>query len=188
MSVWPNRLAHYYVLHERRPCFLPSTGRWSDKRDASCALNKTLLLESPLASPHKRQDKRQGMLEKSNFSRYFNVIWVVQSPIVKIFGFSASPNQWLFHAISFPQEGRSRSLRTLGAGCDGRGGARDGRADAYDQVVWSWRPDAGAKFAKTLPRLASDGGKRARSPRRSRRKPLKPSRRECRLLRCTCGC
>ena len=59
-----NRPGHYYVLHERRPYFLPSTGRWSDKRDASCALNKTLLLESPLASPHKRQDKRQGMLEK----------------------------------------------------------------------------------------------------------------------------
>jgi hypothetical protein len=34
--------------------------------------------------------------------------------------------------------------------------------------VWFWRPDAGAKFAKTLARLAGDGGKKARSPGRAR--------------------
>jgi hypothetical protein len=33
---------------------------------------------------------------------------------------------------------------------------------ADGEVVWSWRPDAGAKFAKTLSRLAGDGGKQAR--------------------------
>jgi hypothetical protein len=33
---------------------------------------------------------------------------------------------------------------------------------ADGEVVWSWRPDAGAKLAKTLTRLAGDGGKRAR--------------------------
>ena len=43
-------------------------------------------------------------------------------------------------------------------------------------------PDAGAKLAKTLTRLAGDGGKRARSPGRARSKPLKPSRRECRTI------
>ena len=31
-------------------------------------------------------------------------------------------------------------------------------ANADGEVVWFWRPDAGAKFAKTLPRLAGDGG------------------------------
>jgi hypothetical protein len=53
---------------------------------------------------------------------------------------------------------------------------------ADGEVVWSWRPDAGAKLAKTLTRLASDGGKRARSPGRARRKPLKPLRREGRVI------
>jgi hypothetical protein len=33
----------------------------------------------------------------------------------------------------------------------------------------------------------SDGGKKARSPGRARRKPLKPLRRGCRLMRCTCS-
>jgi len=55
-------------------------------------------------------------------------------------------------------------------------------ADADGEVVWSWRSDAGAKFVKTLSRLTGDGGNRAWSPRRARRKPLKPSRRECRLI------
>ncbi len=52
-------------------------------------------------------------------------------------------------------------------------------ADADGEVVWSWRPDAGVKPAG---RLAGDGGKRARSPRRARRKPLKPLRGESRLI------
>jgi hypothetical protein len=53
---------------------------------------------------------------------------------------------------------------------------------AYGEVVWFWRPDAGAKLAKTLRRLAGDGGKKARSPGRARRTPLRPSRREGRLF------
>ena len=39
---------------------------------------------------------------------------------------------------------------------------------ADGEVVWSWRPDAGAKSAKMLRHLAGDGGKKARSPGRSR--------------------
>src|SRR4029077_13783715 len=35
---------------------------------------------------------------------------------------------------------------------------------------------------RRVSRLAGDGGKRARSPGRARRKPLKPLRRECRLF------
>jgi len=40
---------------------------------------------------------------------------------------------------------------TLGAGCDGRFGVRrflapDENAEAYGEVVWSWRRDAGAKL------------------------------------------
>ena len=39
------------------------------------------------------------------------------------------------------------------------------------KVVWSWRPDAGAKLAMMLHVIANDGGKRARSPGRARNKP-----------------
>jgi len=52
-------------------------------------------------------------------------------------------------------------------------------AGADGEVVWFWRPDAGAKVVE---RFTIDGGKKARSPGRVRRKPLKPSRRECRLF------
>jgi hypothetical protein len=54
---------------------------------------------------------------------------------------------------------------------------------ADGEVVWSWRSDAGAKFAEMLTRLAGDGGNQAWSPERARRKPLKPSRREGRMIR-----
>jgi hypothetical protein len=58
--------------------------------------------------------------------------------------------------------------------------SRDERTGADGEGVWSWRPDAGAKVAG-LP--ANDGGKRARSPGRARGRPLKPSRREGRMIR-----
>ena len=50
--------------------------------------------------------------------------------------------------------------------------------EADGEVVWSWHPDAGVKFAF---RRADDGGKKARSPGRARisRKPLRG---ECRVI------
>jgi len=62
---------------------------------------------------------------------------------------------------------------------------RTNGADADGEVVWSWRPDAGAKSCGCDPH--GDGGKKARSPARARRTPLKPSRREGRLFGQTCG-
>ena len=59
-----------------------------------------------------------------------------------------------------PQRGVSRSSRTLGRGCGGRGGARraiasrTNDAEAYGQVVSFWRPNAGVKSAI---RSAGDG-------------------------------
>ncbi len=58
--------------------------------------------------------------------------------------------------------------------------------EADGEVVWSWRLDAGVKFAEVV--FAGDGDKPARSPGRARRKPLKPS--ACGnagLFRCTRG-
>jgi hypothetical protein len=50
-------------------------------------------------------------------------------------------------------------------------GAQDGRAcEADGEVVWFWRPDAGVKFLRSK-LLRDDGGKKARSPGRARRKP-----------------
>ena len=57
------------------------------------------------------------------------------------------------------KRGGSRSSRTLGAGCDGRGSvrrvnnARTNDVAADGEVVWSWRPDAGAKLAETIPQV-----------------------------------
>jgi len=87
------------------------------------------------------------------------------------------------------KRGGSRSSRTLGTGCDGRGSvrransARTNDVAADGEVVWSWRSDAGAKVVKTLSRLTGDGGNQAWSPRRARRTPLKPLRREGRMIR-----
>ena len=49
------------------------------------------------------------------------------------------------------QRGVSRSSRTLGAGCDGRGDARRRGAPIADcEVVAFWCPDAGIKSARML--------------------------------------
>jgi hypothetical protein len=75
------------------------------------------------------------------------------------------------------QRGVSRSSRTWSAGCGGRGGARRRRAPL--RTAKSCGPDAptlASSFVEVTPR--GDGGKRARSPGRARRTPLKPLRRE----------
>jgi hypothetical protein len=62
-----------------------------------------------------------AMRQKSNFVNRINVIWAVKSSPQK---YSAFQNTQI-SGISLPspptQKGRSRSSRTLGAGCDGRG-------------------------------------------------------------------
>src|SRR4051812_770335 len=82
------------------------------------------------------------------------------------------------HVSSGPAEGRSRSSRYVGPGCDGRCGVRrvlpqDEIAAAYGEVVWSWRRDRGVYFAGGYP--ADNGDKKRRSPGRARisRQPLR---------------
>src|SRR3974390_2897009 len=55
-----------------------------------------------------------------------------------------------------------------------------GGADADGEVVWSWRPLAGVKLATMLCIAPMTVTKTSWTPGRARRKPLKPSRRECR--------
>jgi hypothetical protein len=53
--------------------------------------------------------------------------------------------------------------------------ARETSAQVADgEVVWFWRLDAGVKLVTVLTHRTDDGDKRARSPGRARRKPLKP--------------
>jgi len=93
-------------------------------------------------------------------------------------------------AVLLPQEGRIAIDTDVGSGMrwtqeSGAILARRTMFFADGEDVWFWRPKAGVKFAGCEP--ASDGDNNAWSPGRARRKPLKPSRRECRWWGCTCG-
>ena len=106
----------------------------------------------------------------------------------KIFRFVEHPNQTYNCRRLIPHEGRIAIVTDVGMGCGGRTSpsAMIARRTAFGgEVVWSWRSNAGAKVAESS---ANDGGNQAWSPRRARRTPLKPLRRECRLMRCTLGC
>jgi len=83
----------------------------------------------------------------------------VQSSLQKYF---ASPLTQIKLTTSISRSrkrGGSRSSRTLGAGCDGRGSvrrakcARTNDVAADGEVVWFWRPDAGAKVADDSPQV-----------------------------------
>jgi hypothetical protein len=61
-------------------------------------------MSGAVTTPDNRTDKT--MREKFNLLNRFNLIWVVQSPLAKIFRFPCTPNQWFFRAVSTRQEGR----------------------------------------------------------------------------------
>ena len=89
---------------------------------------------------------------------------------------------WQLAVIPSRQEGRfGRSSRNVGRDCGGRVGhvrrtwARCGRRSRVVLAPRRWRQVRG-----DASHHAGDGGNKARSPGRARRKPLKPSRRECR--------
>src|SRR5690348_11249093 len=58
-----------------------------------------------------------------------------------------------------------------------------GRGGRRSRVVLTPR-----RWCQARGMIASDRGKKARSPGRARRKPLKPSRRECRMMRLNLWC
>jgi hypothetical protein len=61
-------------------------------------------MSGAVTTPGNRTEKT--MRAKSNLLKRFNLIWVVQSPLAKIFRFPCTPNQWFFRAVSTRQEGR----------------------------------------------------------------------------------
>jgi hypothetical protein len=62
--------------------------------------------------------------------------------------------------------------------------SKTNEAKADGEVVWSWRPDAGVKFRGTIREatVAKEPGYRG-----EHEVNRKPSRRECRIVRRTCG-
>jgi hypothetical protein len=101
---------------------------------------------------------------ETDFISPIKLICPVQSPRQK---YSASIFQKFMFLSPHPasiEEGRFAVVTSVGGGerwLVGRA-ARLSRADERDrqddEVVWSWRPDAGAKFATMLSRRADDGG------------------------------
>jgi hypothetical protein len=90
------------------------------------------------------------MREKSNFALWFKLIWVVQSAR-EIFPFRFFRNWCILAASRLDQRGaRDRHERWSGMRWTRHGQAllRKTTGDAADgEIVWSWRPDAGAKVA-----------------------------------------
>ena len=94
----------------------------------------------------------------------------LSSPWLKNIPLNPSGKSALPLRASHPTRGALRTSRTRGGMRWTRIACEDERKMIADgEVVWSWRPDAGAKFAGSSP--AGDGGKKARSPRRARSKP-----------------
>ena len=76
--------------------------------------------------------------------------------------------------------GALRNVINAGRDAVDAGGAQDDKRMLADgEVVWSRHPDAWCQVGGSS---AGDGSKRARSPGRARRKPLKPLRGECRVF------
>ena len=82
-------------------------------------------------------------------------------------------------AVSSHQEGRLAIVTNAGRDAVDADVLWTNSTKADGEVVWSWRLDAGVKFAGR--NSADDGDNKARSPGRARRKPLKPLRREGRV-------
>jgi len=90
----------------------------------------------------------------------------LSSPRAKNISLFPKPKSVVMFAPSRSHKrGASRSSRTLEAGCGGRfGDARRAVLEADGETVWSWRPDAGAKFLRSK-LLRDDGGAKEPGPR-----------------------
>ena len=110
------------------------------------------------------------MHQKVRFANGFNADSTVQISAQKIF-FFFDLRKCAFLRPSRLVQRDGRVVTNVEAGCDGRESCvRRTLACTDGEVVWSWRPDAGAKSAM-LTKLAGDGSKRARFPGRARYKP-----------------
>jgi hypothetical protein len=107
---------------------------------------------------------------KSNFVSRFKLIRIVSWPRANIL-LSENQKMCILPTVPLPQEGRFAVVTDVGSGMRWTRQCRKTSDTGADgEGVWSWRPDAGAKFLRSK-LLRNDGGKRARSPGRARYKP-----------------
>jgi hypothetical protein len=110
-----------------------------------------------------------------------SLIWVgCPAPVAKIFRFPFDPNQLHMFGRLVPLEGRLAIVTDAGrdavdAACQQTNAIARGRQSRVVLTPQRWRQVGESNFT-------GDGGKKARSPGRARRKPLKPLRGECRVF------
>jgi hypothetical protein len=127
-----------------------------------------------------------ALRQKAILLNRINVIWVVQSPSAKIFRLTRRANQWLNFRRPVPSEGRFANVTDVRRDAVDAMATQDGRRRRGRRSRVVLTPRRWRQVSRGHSR-AGDGGKRARSPGRARRKPLKPLRRECRVNRCDRG-
>ena len=99
----------------------------------------------------RRPSKAENRLRlNTNFSRIFKLILPVQISLKKYFASSFPQIRCFICASRLDERGASRSSRY--ARRDAMDAMRHETNDviADGEIVWFWRPDAGAKFAQTL--------------------------------------
>ena len=79
-----------------------------------------------------------------------------------------TPNQQYIDLVPSRYEGRFAIVTSAGWDAVDADALLTNGADAYGEVVWSWRRDAGAKSGGAMP--PGDGDNKARSPGRARYK------------------
>src|SRR5438876_3729482 len=118
----------------------------------------------------------------------------MSSPRIKNISLHNSVNQNYNSARLAPTRGAYHDRHdTLGAGCDGRFGVRrfltpDENAEAYGEVVWSWRRDTGAKLSGSVPPATVSTSSLHRGERDISRKAVAQGMSECfRSPVCSCA-
>jgi hypothetical protein len=122
----------------------------------------------------------------SNFVNRFKLIWVVGSPRTNIFTFGKSEIMFSSRGPASAR-GAYASSRTWGGMRWTRWCRETSDANADGEVVWSWRPDAGAKFSREAIPAKVTGAKEP-DPRGERDISRKTIAQGMRLMRRTCGC
>ena len=121
------------------------------KADIKFAVRGQLLTRSRRSLPFNFETRLSVGQINSDFQKS------CQAPKSKIFCFPRRANQWHWVRQPGPHEGRFAivTMRWAGAAMDalasGAFFAPDENAKAYGEVVWSWRRDAGAKLAGSVP-------------------------------------
>jgi len=171
-------------------------GRWQALESSGCCGGRASR-RSGLASLDQARPGECGpgirFSQNANLSNRINLIPPVQSPLSKIFPFAPAPNHFYNLRIPSHLRGVSRSSRTLERDAVDAGALKDerrgrGRRSRVVLTPRRWcqvlEKQASCKF------LGGDGGNKARSPGRARRKPLKPLRREGRIASAepVCSC